>query len=68
MSIFEKIKSFSIDKNKEQQFGVKSAIVWGNSNNSTFPILYLSKPRHISEEEFRELIDAISIEFVKQEK
>lgn len=65
MSILDKIKSFEFDKNENKIFGIKSAIIWGHSNrtNGIFPLLYLRKPKHISEEEYQELINSIDIHF-----
>ena len=67
MSIFDELKAFSFDKNEQKQFGIKSAIVWGHAKdiNEIYPILYISKPKHISEEHYRELVDALKIEFVE---
>ena len=68
MSIFDKFKSFSFDRNKSRLFGIKSGIIWGyfKDKNSVSPILYISKPKHISQEEFDELLDSIEINFVKK--
>lgn len=65
MSIFDKIESIEFDKNKEKAFGIKSAIVWGHSKseNSCSPILYISKPKWISQDEFNELLDSIEMKF-----
>ena len=67
MNILDKIKSFEYDKNKNKQFGVKSAIIWGHSNehNGCFPLLYISKPKHISQEDYEVLLDSLRIEMVK---
>jgi hypothetical protein len=63
MNILDKIKSFEFDKNRNKIFGIKSGIVWGhsNENNSMFPILYISKPRNISKEDFELLLNKIDI-------
>ena len=64
--IFEKIKSFSFDINESKIFGIKSGIVWGHSNksdNGLFPLLYISKPRHLSESDFQTLLSNINISF-----
>jgi len=63
MNILDKIKSFEFDKNRNKIFGIKSGIIWGNSheNNSIFPILYISKPRNISQEDFELLLNKIDI-------
>lgn len=67
MSVWDRIKSFEFDKNKSKIFGIKSAIVWGNSStsNSQSPLLYISKPRSLPQKEFDELIEKIRIEFIK---
>jgi len=63
MSIFDRIKVFDFDKNRRGVFGIKSAIIWGHCRRpkSIFPVLYISKPRSISPEEFEELLDGIEI-------
>lgn len=65
MSIFKNIRSFEFDKNKKHIFGIKSAIIWGHSSrtNGIFPLLYLRKPKSISEEDYNELIEHIEISF-----
>lgn len=67
MNILERIKSFEFDKNKKKMFGVKSGIVWGHSKdtNSIFPMLYISKPKSISQEDFNLLLDKIEINMNK---
>lgn len=66
-SILEKIESFEYDKNKNKIFGIKSAIVWGhsNENNSTFPLFYISKPKSVSQKDFELLLDKIDITIKK---
>ena len=68
MSIFDKLKSFEFDRNKNRNFGRKCGIIWGNSKegNFMFPLLYISKPKHVSEEEYKELLDSIDIQFIKK--
>ena len=62
-TILDKIRSFEFDKNRKKLFGIKSGIVWGHSKdtNSSFPILYISKPKDISQEDFELLLDKIDI-------
>jgi hypothetical protein len=62
-NILERIRSFEFDKNRNKVFGIKSAIVWGHSNetNSTFPLFYISKPRSVSQEDFDLMLDKIDI-------
>ena len=70
MSIFDEIKSVEFDRNRNKIFGIKSGIVWGHSKNSNsiFPLLYISKPKHITEEQFNELLDSIDINFIIKKK
>jgi len=63
MNILKQIRSFHFDKNRKNIFGIKSGIVWGHSNksNSSFPMLYISKPKSISQKDFELLLDKIEI-------
>jgi len=63
MDILDKIKSFEYDQNRKFIFGIKSGIVWGYSKdtNGIFPILYISKPKSISKEDFDLLLSKIDI-------
>jgi len=67
MNIFDKIEAITFDPNKAQLFGVKSAILWGHSNetNSMFPLVYISKPKNISQEDFDLIIKGIEIKLLK---
>lgn len=64
-SIFNKIKSFEVDKNETKLFGIKPAIIWGNHSkkNEQFPLLYFRKPKNITDEEYSELLNSIEINF-----
>lgn len=68
MSILDKIRSFEFDKNRTKIFGIKSGIVWGHSKdtNGIFPLLYISKPKSISEKEFEEILNSIEINLIKR--
>jgi len=68
MSIFDEIRDFEFDPNKNKIFGIKSAIVWGHSNhsNSCSPVLYISKPKGVPQEQFEELIDCLQIKLIKK--
>ncbi len=70
MNILESIRSYEYDKNKTKVFGIKSAIIWGHSKNtnSSFPMLYISKPKNISQEDFELLLDSIDITIKEKEK
>lgn len=66
MGILNEIRSFEFDKNRKKIFGIKSGIVWGHSKdtNVSFPMLYISKPKWITEEQFNELLNSIDIQFL----
>ena len=68
MSRFDNLRSLEFDRNRKQIFGVKSGIVWGHSNktNGMYPILYISKPKNISQEDYEKLLDCIEIQFIKK--
>lgn len=64
MNILDRMRSFEYDKNRDRIFGIESAIVWCNSkddNGAVFPILYISKSKHISQEDYELLLDNIEI-------
>jgi hypothetical protein len=67
MNILESIRSFEFDKNRKKVFGIKSGIVWVHSNksNSSFPMLYISKPKNISQEDFELLLEKLDISIRK---
>lgn len=62
-NVLEKIKSFEYDKNRSHAFGIKSAIVWGHSKDSgsLFPMLYIQKPKHLSQKDYELLLNQIDI-------
>lgn len=53
------------DKNEDKIFGIKSAILWGIRGNNQFPLLYFSKPKSISEEDYKEILDNLQISMTK---
>lgn len=61
--ILEDIETTEFDHNLTAQFGVKSAILWGNSkkNGSTSPLLYISKPKWVSREDFEFLLTKLTV-------
>lgn len=67
MNILDKIKSFEYDKNRCHILGIKSAVIWGHlkDSNSLFPLLYISKPRNISQEDYELLLNKIDISIRK---
>ena len=64
MNILEQIRSFEFDKNRKAIFGIKSAIIWGHSKktNGQFPMLYITKPKGISQSDFELLLDCLNIQ------
>jgi len=64
MSIISKLKSIEFDRNKKHIFGIKSGILWGHSKltNGSSPLLYISKPKHISQSDFEYLLDNLIID------
>ena len=69
-TILDQIKSFEYDKNRNSVFRIKSGIVWGHSNrtNGIFPMLYISKPKHISQEDYVLLLDNLEIAITRPNK
>ena len=62
MSLIKELISFEFDENRNKTFGIKSGIVWGRTNDSGLsPILYISKPKHISKEDFDILLSKLDI-------
>ena len=62
-TILDGIRSFEFDRNRKGIFGIKSGIVWGHSNktNGYFRMLYISKPRNVSQEDFELLLEKLDI-------
>lgn len=65
--ILDEIRSIEYDKNRKVIFGIKSGIVWGHSNNTNgcYPLLYISKPKHIEQKDFEILLDKLEINILK---
>lgn len=63
MTIIDKIRSIGYDKNRTKIFGLKSAILWGHfkDSNGSMPLLYISKPKYITQEEYEDLLDRLEI-------
>ncbi len=61
--------SLSISKKSREQnkklFRTSNGILWADQNgrNQYYPILYLKKPKYLSEEEFQKLLDKLEITF-----
>lgn len=57
-----KILKVELDKNKNKIFGIRSAILWGFiKDNVSCPIIYLRKPKYMSDEEFESVLDMLEI-------
>ncbi len=39
----------------------KSRAIWGSSGNMTFPLVYLRKPKHLTEDQFKEIVGQLSL-------
>jgi len=61
--IIKNLRSIEFDKNRRKIFGIKSGIVWGYSKNtnSSSPLLYISKPKHISQEDFEFMLERLEV-------
>jgi hypothetical protein len=70
MSILDNLRSFEFDRNKKRIFGIKSAIVWGHSKdcNGYSPLLYISKPKHVSQEDFDFILDHLDLTLYTEKK
>lgn len=53
-------KSFCLD-NGEKSLGIKSPTMWGIEDGKMYPLVYFRKPKHISQEDFEELMRKIEI-------
>ncbi len=67
MSILDTVRSIEFGQNRKNIFGIKSGIIWGYSNktNSCSPLLYISKPKYVSNENFYLLLSKLKIEILK---
>lgn len=63
MNSLSEIKSIEFDKNRNHIFGIKSGILWAHSkdNSGCSPLLYISKPKHISQEFYEFLLERLEI-------
>lgn len=59
----KRIKYLSLDQNKSKVYGIKSPIIWACENRQSYPIAYLKKPKHLSQEEFEDILNRIEIKF-----
>lgn len=62
MSALDGIRSIEYDRNRTKLFGIKSGIVWGHKKEGgSFPLLYISKPKHVSQADFEEILNKLDI-------
>jgi hypothetical protein len=40
----------------------KSYAIWGNRRSMSFPLVYLRRPKHISDRDWRAVVDAVRLE------
>lgn len=59
--IFDGLKYIEFDSNRNKQYGIKSAIVWGNYGQSIKPLVYVSKPRFMTEHDFERLLKRMDV-------
>ncbi|HAE88180.1 TPA: hypothetical protein DCG86_09185 [Candidatus Marinimicrobia bacterium] len=66
--IFEKFDRYEYDRNLEHRLGIKSGILYGYQPESVvvFPLAYISRPRNMSEKDFRWVLDNIKIEVAEK--
>ena len=66
MSVLNEIRAIEYDRNRTKLFGIKSGIVWGHrKEGGSFPLLYISKPKHVSQEDFEEILNKLDISIRK---
>lgn len=62
MSALDEIRAIEYDRNRTKLFGIKSGIVWGHKKEGgSFPLLYISKPKHVSQADFEEILNKLDI-------
>ena len=57
-------KEFCLDRG-DKSLGIKSPTLWGIEDGKMYPIIYLRKPKGISQEDFDAFIERIQI-YVKK--
>ena len=45
---------------------VKSPIIWGHHGSTLFPLCYLTKPKHLSKEDWESFLDAFHFQLRKE--
>ena len=54
-------QKFSFSKHGEKSLGIKSPILWGIEGGKMYPLVYFHKPKHVSQEEFNQIIERMSL-------
>lgn len=57
------IESFTLDTKDIHRLGYKCAVVWGHKGASMQPVMYIRKPKHISQDDFDNMMKHIEIKF-----
>lgn len=65
MSILNNIESVEYDKNRDKKFNLKSGIIWGHMSNKCFPLLYLTKPKSVSQKDFEIILNKLQIKMLR---
>lgn len=54
------------NKRNKKDFGITSAVIWASRKGISgwFPILYLKKPKAISDEEFNTLLESLELKII----
>lgn len=66
MSMLDKIESIEFNDNKNKIFNIKSGILWGINGNTCFPLVYISKPKSVSQDDFEDILSRIDIDIHKE--
>lgn len=59
--LLETVENFRFDLNTRKMFGISSAILWGGAGNTEYPVLYFRKPKHISDEDYQDILKNMKI-------
>ena len=60
-------QKFSFSKSGEKALGIKSPILWGIEGGKMYALVYLRKPKHVSQEEFNQIIERMSLYLSKED-
>ena len=57
----EKYDHYELTKDGFPSLGIKSATIWGIKGVVSCPLLYLRKPKHLSDNDYIELLNRLEI-------